>query len=165
MAATTFSFDIVSRVDMPELENAVHQARKEIDNRFDFKGTGSRIESGPDGLTLFTSDDFHLKSMIEVLETRLVRRGVPLEAVEWGAPGAGPKGSVKREARVKQGIDTDTGREISKFIKKLDKKVNVSIQQEQVRVGSRSKDSLQGVLKAVKEKDFGLALQFTNFRP
>jgi cyclic-di-GMP-binding protein len=164
MAATDSSFDIVSKVDLPELENALNQARKEVDNRFDFKGTGSRIESGKDTLTAYSADEFHLQSMLEVLETRLVRREVPLKAISWGMVTDGPKGTVKREASILQGIDTDKGREITKFVKKLDKKVNVTVQKDQVRVSSKSKDSLQTIMKAVKEHDFGLPLQFTNYR-
>jgi len=164
MAATDNSFDIVSKVDLPELDNALNQARKEIDNRFDFKGTGSRIESAPDTITVFSADEFHLHSMIDVMEARLTRREVPLKAISWGAVQPGPKGTVKREAKVLQGIDTDKAREITKFIKGVDKKVNVAVQKDQVRVSSKSKDALQGVMKAVKEHDFDLPLQFTNYR-
>ncbi len=164
MAATDNSFDVVSKVDIPELENALNQARKEIDNRFDFKGSGSRIERGKDSITLFSSDDFHLKAMLEVLESKLVRRGVPLKAVSWGPVTDGPKGTVKREAKVLQGIDADKAREMTKFIKKLDKKVNVAVQHDQLRVSSKSKDALQAVIKALKEHDFGVPLQFTNYR-
>lgn len=164
MAAGDSSFDIVSKVDLPELDNALNQARKEIDNRFDFKGSGSRIESGKDIVTVFSADEFHLKSMLDVIESKLVRREVPVEAVAWGPMMDGPKGTVKREAKILQGIDTDKGREITKFIKKLDKKANVTIQQDQVRVSSKSKDALQAIMKAVKEHDFGLPLQFTNYR-
>ena len=158
------SFDIVSKVNLPELDNAINQARKEIDNRFDFKGTGSRIESSQETVTAFSSDDFHLKAMIDVLETRLIRRQVPVDAISWGPVQPGPKGTVKSEAKILQGIETDTGREISKFIKKLDKKVNVTIQKDQLRVSSKSKDALQSIMKAVREHDFGLPLQFTNYR-
>lgn len=164
MAASDSSFDIVSKVDVPELDNALNQARKEIDNRFDFKGSGSRIESGKDTVTVFSSDEFHMKSMLDVIESKLVRRDVPLKAVDWGPMTDGPKGTVKREARILQGIDTDKAREITKFIKKLDKKANVAVQQEQVRVSSKSKDALQNVMKALKEHDFGIPLQFTNYR-
>lgn len=164
MAAQACSFDIVSRVDLNEVDNAVNQARKEIDNRFDFKGTGSRMERGKDTLTVYSSDEFHLGAMIEVLETRLVRRDVPLKALSWSPVTDGPKGTVKREARVLQGIDTDKAREITKFVKKLDNKINVTVQQDQVRVSGKSKDALQDVLKAVREHDFGLPLQFTNYR-
>jgi len=101
--------------------------------------------------------------MLEVLETRLVRREVPLKAVSWGPVTDGPKGTVKREAKVLQGIDSDHAREINKFVKKLDKRINVAIQQDQVRVSSKSKDALQVVIKAVKEHDFGIPLQFTNY--
>jgi len=158
------SFDIVSKVNMQELDNALNQARKEIDNRFDFKGTGSRIEGGKDNLVIFSSDEFHLKAMIDVIETRLVRREVPLEALDWRPITDGPKGTVKREARVLEGIDSDKAREITKFVKKLDKKANVAVQQDQVRVSSKSKDALQEVLKAVREHDFAIPLQFTNYR-
>lgn len=164
MAATSFSFDVVSKVDIPELENALNQARREIDTRFDFKGTGSRIEGGKDGITVFSSDEYHLQAAIEVLEERLVKREVPLKAISWSPVADGPKGTVKREAKVLQGIDQDRAREITKFAKKLDKKINVAVQQDQVRVSSKSKDSLQAVMKAVKEHDFGIPLQFSNFR-
>lgn len=164
MASSDSSFDIVSKVDLPELDNALNQSRKEIDNRYDFKGSGSRIESGKGTVTLYSSDDFHLKSMVDVIEVRLTRRQVPLKAVAWGPVQDGPKGTVKCEAKILQGIDTDKGREISKFVKKLDKKVNVTIQQDQVRVSSKSKDALQNVMKAMKDHDFGIPLQFTNYR-
>lgn len=164
MAAGDNSFDIVSKVELPELDNALNQARKEIDNRFDFKGTGSRIEGGHETITVFSADEFHLQSMLDVIETRLIRRDVPVKAVSWGPVQPGPKGSVKREARVLQGIDQDKAREITRFIKGIDKKVNVSVQKDQIRVAGKSKDALQAVIKAVKEHDFGLPLQFTNYR-
>lgn len=162
--ADNYSFDIVSKINHPEFQNALNQARKEIDNRFDFKGSGSRIESGKDSITVFSSDEFKLKSIIEIIETRLVRREVPLEALSWGPVTDGPKGTLKREAKLIEGIDADQAREINKFARKLDKKVNVTVMKDQVRVSSKSKDALQGVLKAVKERDFGLPLQFTNYR-
>ncbi|HEY5493240.1 MAG TPA: YajQ family cyclic di-GMP-binding protein [Candidatus Anoxymicrobiaceae bacterium] len=164
MASTDSSFDIVSKVELPELDNALNQSRKEIDNRYDFKGTGSRIESTHETVTLHSADEFHLSAMIDVIETRLTRREVPLKAISWDEVQPGPKGTVKREAKVLQGIDTDKAREITKFIKGVDKKVNVAVQKDQVRVASKSKDSLQTVIKAVKEHDFGLPLQFTNYR-
>jgi uncharacterized protein YajQ (UPF0234 family) len=164
LAATDNSFDVVSKVNLPELDNALNQARKEIDNRFDFKGSGSRIEGGKDTITLYSSDDYHLQAMLEVLETRLVRREVPLKAIDWAPVTDGPKGTVKREANVLQGIDTDKGREITRFVKKTDKKVNVTVQKDQVRISSKSKDTLQAVMKALKEHDFGIPLQFTNYR-
>lgn len=162
--ASSNSFDIVSKVSRPELDNAVNQARKEIDNRYDFKGTGSRIEAAQDRITVFSSDEFHLKSMIDVLEKRMFRREVPTEALSWSPITDGPKGTVKREAAIIEGIDKDKGRELVKFIKKANKKVNVVVQEDQVRVSSKSKDGLQEVQKAVKEHDFGIPLQFTNYR-
>ncbi|MCJ7745121.1 MAG: YajQ family cyclic di-GMP-binding protein [Actinobacteria bacterium] len=164
MATQQNSFDIVSKVNLQELDNALNQARREIDTRFDFKGKGSRIEQGADSLVIFSSDEFHLRAMIDVIETRLVRREVPLEALAWGHITDGPKGTVKREAKILQGIDADKAREITKFVKKLDKKINVAVQQDQVRISSKSKDALQEVLKAVRENDFAIPLQFTNYR-
>lgn len=164
MATPGNSFDIVNKVNLPELENAVNQARKEIDNRFDFKGTGSRIECSNNRLALFSSDYFHLKSLADVLNTRLVRRGVSLKAIQWSPTANGPKGTVKQEAVVVQGIDGDKAREITKFIKKMNKKVNVAIQQDQVRVSGKSKDALQEIMKALREHDFDIPLQFTNYR-
>lgn len=164
MAASSFSFDVVSKVEIPELDNALNQARREIDTRFDFKGTGSRIEGGRDGINVFSSDEYHLQAAITVLEERLVRREVPLKAISWNPVADGPKGTVKREAKVLQGIDQDRAREITKFIKSHDKKINIAVQQDQVRVTSKSKDSLQAAMKALKEHDFGIPLQFTNFR-
>lgn len=162
--ATNHSFDIVSRVELPELQNALNQSRKEIDNRFDFKGTGSRIEGGEGRVTVYSSDEFHLRSLIEVLEKKMAKRNVPLQAISWDKIEDGPKGTVRREAEVLQGIDKEKAKEIAKFVKKVDKKINVAIQEDQVRVVSKSKDSLQDALKAVKEKDFGIPLQFTNYR-
>lgn len=162
--ARTFSFDIVNRVDEAELENALNQARKEIDNRYDFKGTGSRIERSKEGVVIYSSDEFHLQAMLEVINTRLVRREVPLKALSWKPVADGPKGSVKREASLIQGIDSDKAREIVKFLKKENKKVNVAIQQDQLRVSGKSKDMLQEAMASVKEHDFGIPLQFTNYR-
>jgi uncharacterized protein YajQ (UPF0234 family) len=164
MAVQQHSFDIVSKVNLQELDNALNQARREIDTRFDFKGTGSRIEGGKDRLMISSSDEFHLRAMIDVIEARLVKREVPLEAVSWEPIADGPKGTLKREAKILQGIDADKAREITKFVKKLDKKTNVTVQQEQVRISSKSKDALQEVLKAVRENDFAIPLQFTNYR-
>ena len=164
MAAQQHSYDIVSKVNLQELDNALNQARRETDNRFDFKGTGSRIEAGEESLSIFSSDEFHLRAMIDVIEARLVRREVPLEALAWGPITDGPKGTVKREAQILQGIDADKAREITKFVKKLDKKINIAVQQDQVRISSKSKDALQQVLKAVRENDFAIPLQFTNYR-
>ncbi|PKQ28245.1 MAG: YajQ family cyclic di-GMP-binding protein [Candidatus Anoxymicrobium japonicum] len=164
MASGDSSFDIVSKVDIPELDNALNQARKEIDNRYDFKGAGSRIESTHETITAHSADEFHLNAIIEVIETRLTRRNVPIKAISWGAVQPGSKGTVKREAAILQGIDQDKAREITKFIKGVDKKINVTIQKDQVRVSSKSKDSLQNVIKAVKEHDFVLPLQFSNYR-
>lgn len=164
MASSNFSFDVVSSVNDNEVNNAVNQARKEIDNRYDFKGTGSRLECTKDAVALFSSDDFHLKSIKDVLESKMIKRKVPLKAFSWGEIQNGPKGTVKCEAVIQRGIDQDKAREIVKFLKKVDKKINVAVQQDQVRVSSKSKDTLQKAITELKEKDFGIPLQFTNYR-
>jgi len=164
MSAQTHSFDVVSKVDLTEFKNALNQAKKEIDTRFDFKGTGSRVEATKDSFTIFSSDEFHIKQMVDVIETHLSRRGVPLKAIQWGQIADGPKGTVKREAKVLQGIDKEKAREIMSFLKKIDKRIAVQIQQDQLRVSSKSKDSLQAAIKALREHEFGIPLQFTNYR-
>lgn len=164
MAGTNFSFDVVSSVNENEVVNAVNQARKEIDNRYDFKGTGSRIENTKDKISLHSSDDFHLKAMREVLEVKLTRREVPLKAVLWENVENGPKGTVKCEASIQRGINQDKAREMVKFLKTVDKKLNVAVQQEQLRVTGKSKDALQKAINSLKEHDFGIPLQFTNYR-
>ena len=162
--AKKLSFDIVSRVNLQEVENAINQARKEILNRFDFKGSKSRIEGGDDSYELYSSDESHLETMTDVLRTRFVRRKVPMESVHFGQVEDSARGTVKRSIEVAQGIDSDKGREINKFIKGLNKKVQVTIQKDQVRVASSSKDLLQEIIRELKERDFGIALQFTNYR-
>ncbi|MBN1288299.1 MAG: YajQ family cyclic di-GMP-binding protein [Actinobacteria bacterium] len=164
MAGSNCSFDIVSSVDDHELSNAVNQARKEIDNRYDFKGTGSRVEVNTDSLVIHSSDDFHIKAIREVLESKMTRRGVPLKSFAWEEITSGPKGTVKCEAGIQRGIDQDKAREIVKFLKKVDKKLNVAIQQDQVRVTGKSRDALQNAISELKENDFGIPLQFTNYR-
>lgn len=164
MAGSNYSFDVVSSVNDNEVTNAVNQARKEIDNRYDFKGTGSRMEFSKDKISVHSSDEFHIKAMKEVLDTKLTRREVPLKAVVWGKIEDGPKGTVKCEASIQRGINQDKAREMVKFLKNVDKKLNVAVQQEQLRVTSKSKDSLQNAINSMKEHDFGIPLQFTNYR-
>jgi len=161
-----FSFDVVSKVDLQEVSNAVQQASKEISTRFDFRGSASKIELREKELELIlTSDDEHkMKSVVDILETKLVRRGVAVKAIEFGRiePAAG--GTVRQVARIQHGIPSEKAKEIVKAIKDRKLKVQASIQSDQVRVSGRAKDELQTAIALLKERDFGLPLQFTNYR-
>ena len=161
-----FSFDVVSKVDLQEVSNAVQQASKEIATRFDFRGSVSKIEWNEKELTLtLTSDDSHkLKSVVDILETRLVKRGVAVKALDFGKlePSAGA--SVRQVVKVQQGIPSEKAKEIVKSIKDRKLKVQASIQADQVRVSGRNKDDLQEVMALLRAGDFGVPLQFTNYR-
>jgi hypothetical protein len=161
-----FSFDVVSKVDLQEVANAVQQASKEIATRFDFRGSASKIELREKELeVVLVSDDEHkLKSVIDILETKLVRRGVAVKALDYGKVEPAAGGTVRQVAKIQQGIPSEKAKEIVKAIKDRKLKVQASIQADQVRVAGRSKDELQTAMAIVKEGDFGLPLQFTNYR-
>ncbi len=162
------SFDVVSEVDLQEVRNAVDQAQREIGQRFDFKNTGSAIDLGEDegkpSITVKSNTDHKVKEVVRVLEEKLVKRSVALKALQKGdiQPAAG--GTARQVIGINQGISTEKGREIVKFIKDKKLKVQVAIQGDQVRVSSKSRDTLQDVIADLKEHDFGVPLQFTNYR-
>ena len=162
------SFDVVSEVDPQEVRNAVDQASREISQRFDFKGTGSSIElteeEGAPALVLRANTEQKVKDCVKVLEEKLVKRQVALKSLvrQNIEPAAG--GTARQNITINQGISTDKGREIVKFIKDQKVKAQVSIQGDQVRVSSKSRDVLQDVIATLKEHDFGIPLQFTNYR-
>ena len=158
------SFDIVSDVDLREVSNAVQQAMKEIRQRFDFKGSVSDIKLEKESLTLNSDDESRLKAVIDILTTKLVRRGVSLKALEYGAIQPAAKGSVRQVVTVRKGIPSEKAKEIVKFIKGSGIRVQAQIQEDQVRVVGKKRDDLQAVIQAVKGQDFGLDLQFTNYR-
>ena len=165
--ASTYSFDVTSNIDMPEVDNPVTQARKEIAQRFDFKGSSAAIDldAKANTLTLTAEDNFKLESVWEVLQTRLIKRSVPVKNMkrEEIQPAAGS--TVKQVITLQQGIPSDAAREIVKHLKDLKlKKVQAQIQADQVRVTSASKDELQGAMQALRAKDFGVSLQFGNYR-
>ena len=164
--AQEFSFDVVSKVDLQEVSNAVQQASKEIATRFDFRGSASKIEWNEKELTLtLTSEDEHkLKSVVDILETRLVKRGIALKALDFGKTEPAAGATVRQAVKVQQGIPSEKSREIVKAIKDRKLKVQVSIQADQVRVAGKSKDELQTVQALLRAGDFGLPLQFTNYR-
>jgi cyclic-di-GMP-binding protein len=162
------SFDVVSVVDRQEVRNAVDQAQREIGQRYDFKGTGSKIEltteGASDAIVVHSNTDQKVKDCVKVLEEKLVKRKVALKALQRGdiQPAAG--GTARQMIRINQGISTDKGREIVKFVKDMKSKAQVSIQGDQVRVSAKSKDVLQDIIGSLREHDFGIPLQFTNYR-
>ena len=165
--ATLASFDITSNVDLQEVDNAVNQARKEIAQRYDFKGSKAAIEfnRGEGTLVVEADDDFKLEAVWEILQTRMVRRGVPVKNLKRGDLEHAGGDIVRRTITLQQGIPTEAAKEIVKFLKdqKL-KKVQGAIQAEQVRVSSPSKDDLQAAMRVLREHDFGVELQFGNYR-
>jgi uncharacterized protein YajQ (UPF0234 family) len=165
--ATVASFDITSGVDMQEVDNAVNQARKEIAQRYDFKGSRAAIDlnRAENTITLIADDEFKMNAVWEILQGRLVRRGVPTKNLTPGEIERAANDTVRRVVTLQQGIPTEAAREIVKFLKdrKL-KKVQAAIQADQVRVSSPSKDELQEAIRVLREHDFGVALQFGNYR-
>ena len=165
--ATLASFDITSTVDLQEVDNAVNQARKEVAQRYDFKGSRAAIDlnRAENTLVLTADDDFKMNALWEILQTRMVRRGVPIKNLTPGAIERAANDTVRRVVTLQQGIPTEAAKEIVKFLKdrKL-KKVQAAIQAEQVRVSSPSKDELQEAMRQLREHDFGVALQFGNYR-
>jgi uncharacterized protein YajQ (UPF0234 family) len=165
MAKDQFSFDIVSEVDMQEVRNAVDQASREISQRFDFKGTETTMELSEEKIEMHSSTEDRLKAAWQVLQERAIKRNIPLKALKAGAIEDAAKGSSRQTVEVVTGIPDDKTKEISKFVRQAVPKAQTQIQGAQVRVLGKSKDDLQAAIRAVKEHDFGLALQFTNYRP
>jgi cyclic-di-GMP-binding protein len=165
--ATQASFDITSNVDLQEVDNAVNQAKKEIGQRYDFKGSSAEIvfDRGENTLTLSAEDTFKLDAVWEILQTRLIRRNVPVKNMKLGDVENATGSTVKRKIDLQQGVPGEAAKEIVKFLKdqKL-KKVQASIQGDQVRVTSASKDDLQDAIRVLKGHDFGIELQFGNYR-
>ena len=158
------SFDVVSKIEMTEVTNAVTQAMKEISQRFDFKGSKSSITEEKDALVVLSDDEFKLKSVIDILQTKLVKRGVPIKNLTYGKMESALGGTVRQRITLQQGIPTDKAKEIVKAIKDAKMKVQASIQADQVRVSGKNRDELQAVIQLLKDKDFKLDLQFTNYR-
>src|SRR5512132_56136 len=161
-----FSFDVVSKVDLQEVANAVQQASKEIATRFDFRGSASKIELKDKELevVLISDDEHKIKSVIDILETKLVRRGVAVKALDYGKVEPAAGGTVRQVAKIQQGIPSEKAKEIVRAIKDRKLKVQAAIQADQVRVSGRVKDALQSAITVIKDRDFGLPLQFTNYR-
>jgi uncharacterized protein YajQ (UPF0234 family) len=158
------SFDIVSEVDMAEVTNAVDQARRELVQRFDFKNTGTSIEQDNDLIELRSGTEDRLKAAVEVVKDKMVRRQVSLKALHEGPVLPAAKGTYRQTVNINRGISDEKSREINKSIKALGLKVQTQVQGEQIRVTARSKDDLQRVIADLKERDYGIPLQFTNYR-
>ncbi|HTL45287.1 MAG TPA: YajQ family cyclic di-GMP-binding protein [Vicinamibacterales bacterium] len=161
------SFDITSNIDLQEVDNAVNQARKEVAQRYDFKGSRAAIDLDrvENTLTLTADDEFKMNALWEIIQTRLIRRGVPVKNLTPGTVERAANDTVRRVVTLQQGIPTEAAKEIVKFLKdrKL-KKITAAIQADQVRVSSASKDELQEAMRLLREQDFGVALQFGNYR-
>jgi uncharacterized protein YajQ (UPF0234 family) len=159
------TFDIVSEVDQQEVRNAVDQTARELANRFDFKGTDSSIELKDTSIELASASEDRLKALVQVLEEKLVRRKVSLKAISYGNVEEAAKGSVRQTATLNVGLSDDKAREIGKFIKGLGLKgLQHQVQGQQLRVSGKKRDDLQTAIAALREKDFGVPLQFNNFR-
>jgi uncharacterized protein YajQ (UPF0234 family) len=159
------SFDIVSEVDMQEVRNAVDQANREASTRFDFKGTDSEIELGTGELTLHSSTEDRLAALRQVLEEKLVRRQVSLKALDAGKVEEASKGTARQRIAIRAGISQENAKKLHKFVKDLGlKNVSSQTQGDQVRVTGKKRDDLQAVIAACKSEDFGIPLQFENFR-
>jgi len=158
------TFDIVSEVDRAEITNAINQTMKEVGQRFDFKGSTAAVNLEKDSLVLTAEDETKLRNMNDILQQKLVRRGVPLKAFDYGDVQAAGGGTVRQEVAIQQGIPIDKAKEIVKFIKDSKAKVQASIQGDVVRIAGRDRDVLQEVITLLKTKDFGIDMQFTNYR-
>jgi uncharacterized protein YajQ (UPF0234 family) len=159
------SFDIVSKVDLQEVSNAIQQALKEIHTRYDLKDSKSDIQMDEkEALVLSSSDDFKLKAVNDVLQGKLVKRGVPLKALTYGAVEPAAGSTVRQRITMQQGIPIEKAREIVKLIKNSKKKVQAAIQGDLVRVSGKDRDMLQEIIALLKQSDFGIDMQFTNYR-
>lgn len=163
--ATDNSFDIVSKIDLQEVSNAIQQALKEVHTRFDLKDSKSEIEmEGKDAIVMSSSDEYKLKAVTEILQSKLVKRGVPLKGLTYGTvePAAGSR--ARQKITMQQGIPQEKAKDIVRIIKDSKKKAQASIQGDTVRVSSKDRDTLQEIIALLKSHDFGIDMQFTNYR-
>jgi len=158
------SFDVVCKLDLQEVDNAINQTLKEVGQRFDFKGTPTEVRREDFALQLRSADDFKVRALADILREKLAKRQVPLRAFQEGPLEAGPAGTSKQRLDLQQGIAIEKAREIVKLVKDTKMKVQVAIQGDQVRVSGKKRDDLQAVMKLLREHDLGIAMQFVNFR-
>jgi uncharacterized protein YajQ (UPF0234 family) len=157
-------FDVVCRVDLQEVDNAVNQTLREVGQRFDFKGSNTELRREENALHLASADDFKVRALGDILREKLAKRQVPLKAILSGPVEPGPAGTAKQKIDLQQGIAVEKGREIVKLVKDAKLKVQVAIQGDQVRVTAKKKDDLQAVIQLLRGHDLGIAMQFVNFR-
>jgi len=162
--AKDFSFDIASKIDLQEVDNAIHQTQKEIGQRFDFKGAKVNVWREGNDIVLQADDQFKLRSLVEVLEAKLVKRKVPLKGLAYGKAEPAAGDTVRQRAAIQQGIPIEKAREIVKRIKSMGLKLQAQIMEDQVRVSGRLKDDLQAVIQELGKADLGIDMQFTNYR-
>jgi uncharacterized protein YajQ (UPF0234 family) len=162
--ASESSFDVVSRVDGQELDNALNQTRKEIENRFDFKHSKTSIESDGKKITLISDDELKMRNVVDVLQTKAVRRGIDVKAFEFGSVEPAAGSTVRQVITLRSGISKDQSRALLAHIKELRLKVTAQFQDEQIRVSGKNKDDLQKVITSLRSMEFELPLQFVNYR-
>ena len=159
------SFDVVSEVDMQEVNNAINQTVKEITQRFDFKGTKSTVEiENGNAIKIVTEDDTRMRNIVDILQSKFIKRGVAIKNLEYGKVEPAAGGMVRQSIRVKQGIDAEVAKKITKDIKNLKVKVQAQLQDDQIRVSGKKIDDLQAVIAFLKGQEYGVELQFSNFR-
>jgi len=158
------SFDIVSTVDIQEVDNAVNQTVKEIAQRYDFKGSKSQVTLEKDIIRVLADDDFRLKAIIDILQSKFIKRGISVKALQYGKAEPASGGMVRQIITIQQGISKEKGKELNAIIKESKLKVQSQIQEDQVRVTGKNIDDLQEIIKLLKGKDMGVELQFVNFR-
>jgi len=158
------SFDVVSRVDRQELDNALNQARKEIENRFDFKNSKTSIEADDKKITLISDDELKMRNVVDVLQSKAVKRGIDIKAFEFGAVEPAAGGTVRQVLTLRSGISKDSSKALMEKIKSLKLKITAQYQDEQIRVSGKSRDDLQKAIAALRAMDFELPLQFINYR-
>lgn len=162
--ASESSFDIVSKVDMQELNNAIHQTEREIETRFDFKGSKSTLTLEKDALVVVSDDDYKLGAVIDILQSKMIKRGLPIKNLDYGKVEPASLGAVRQRIKLKQGIDQDAAKKINVLIRDSKLKVKSQIQGDQIRVTGKSKDDLQSVIALLLGSDIPLDLQFTNLK-
>ncbi|PYN17484.1 MAG: YajQ family cyclic di-GMP-binding protein [Candidatus Rokuibacteriota bacterium] len=158
------SFDIACKIDMQEVTNALDQARREVSTRYDLKGSKCEITLEKTDITVLAPDDMKVKALVDILQSRLHKRGVPLKALTYGDVEQASGGALRQKISLQQGIPIERAREIVRLIKDTKIRVQASIQEDQVRVAGKNRDDLQKIIALLRDKDLGIALQFTNYR-
>jgi len=158
------SFDVACKIDPQEVTNALDQARREIETRYDLKGSKNEVRLETNEITVLAADDMKLKAVVDILQSRLHKRGVPLKALTYGKVEEAAGGALRQKISLQQGIPIEKAREIVRLVKDTKLKVQAAIQEDHVRVSGKNRDDLQKLIALLKEKDLGIAIQFTNYR-